>query len=231
MKNEIELLIIDLETIPCPEGLRKLLPPAQPPSNYKKPEAIERWMEEHGDESFLKTALDGTYGRIVCAGFLAIGCDGASQGTMIYGRNEKEILLQAWEIISAHRSALLVGYNAIGFDFPFLNKRSIILRVKPSRVIRPIRYRSSPIYDPMQEWAGWNIKDTVKLGILGQVFGLGGKSGDGSQVYEMYQKGLLLEIAQYCFGDLHLTYGVYRRMMHDPGIIPQADIPVEWVEA
>ena len=53
-----------------------------------------------------------------------------------------------------------------------------------------------------------------------QRFGLGKKSGHGSQVYQMYKNGQWGDIAQYCLDDCKGTWKIAERL----GIVKQAGL-------
>jgi hypothetical protein len=73
---------IDIETIPTqsPERLEVIRQrtlddarEAQPPANYKKPESIAKWREQHiadaedrALDAHHETALEGSWGEVVC---------------------------------------------------------------------------------------------------------------------------------------------------------------------
>ena len=61
-------LTFDIETSPTTDEkvIAELVETVQPPANYKKPDTIEKWMDEHAQEKaqelINRTALDGSYG-------------------------------------------------------------------------------------------------------------------------------------------------------------------------
>ena len=68
-------LYFDIETIPTdlPWVIEDLRANIRPPSNYSKPETIEKWMAENAESAFEEklhaTGLDGAYGQICCIAY------------------------------------------------------------------------------------------------------------------------------------------------------------------
>jgi 3'-5' exonuclease len=110
--------------------------------------------------------------------------------------------------------AVYVGHNVIGFDFPFLWKRSMVLGVRPPAYLprNPSPYRSEMVYDTMLLWdptqrAGGSMDRICKL------MGLPGK-GDisGADVWPMVKAGDIAAVSEYCRGDVERTRAMYKRM-------------------
>ena len=76
------------------------------------------------------------------------------------------------------------------------------------------RYRSSPIYDTMKEWAKWDTMNKVGLEHIALALGIPTpKEGiDGSQVFDFYKAGRIDEICEYCKRDVETTRAIYKRM-------------------
>lgn len=160
-----------------------------------------------------KCVFDGTFGRIVCIGLFLLR-DDLSPGEVIafYGTNEKGILMRFWDKLAAVRPNLIITHNGLGFDLPFIKKRSIINGVKPSIEVSLAKYRSQPVFDTMAEWSNWDIKNYTKLDVLARSLGIETKTGSGDQVAGMWERGEIDAIANYCLQDVYVTYGCYCRM-------------------
>lgn len=223
------IVVLDIETIPCDESLRHLIPEPQPPAAIKKEESLARWREETlpglVEEAYLKTALTGELGRICC---ICLSVDGALTPTekamvwtpedssdpagsfMAFG-GEADLLMAFWSAVNS--SDLLVGHNILGFDLPFIWQRSVINRVQPSFPLRLAKYREEPVYDTMQVWCNWGYGKYTKLDFLAEIMGLDvRKAGEGSEVWEMWRDGRYKELADYCMQDVRITREVFRRM-------------------
>jgi hypothetical protein len=162
------------------------------------------------------TSFNGNFGRIACIGYIKE--NGQVEKECLSG-DEKDILTKFWEI--ARDVDLFVGHNVLEFDFPFIIKRSIIHKIKPSLKINFAKYRSDPIFDTMKEWDSWAYKQATSLDTLAKIFDLPTSKGemDGSQVAQAYLDGRIQDICDYCMKDVELTRQVYYRMVFED--IPQ----------
>ena len=165
------------------------------------------------DESYAKSAFDGTFSRIVCIGLLEFSDQMEAHSAIAwYGANERELLRQFWARLAQHRPTLYITHNGLGFDLPFIKKRSIINQVKPSTEINLAKFRTEPVYDTMAIWSNWDMRGWVKLDVLARALQVETKSGSGEQVAEMWEKRQGRELAQYCLQDTYVTYACYCRM-------------------
>lgn len=165
------------------------------------------------NELYERSAFDGTFSRIVVIGVLVFSDAMVPQGAIAwYGDNEPELLRQFWDRMGQLRPSLLITHNGLGFDLPFIKKRSIIHQVKPPFDINLAKFRTEPVYDTMAIWSNWDMRGWVKLDVLAKVLNVPTKSGSGAQVAEMWAQGLQKETADYCLQDTFVTYACYCRM-------------------
>lgn len=165
------------------------------------------------DELYAKSAFDGTFSRIVCIGLLEFSDQMEARSAVAwYGGDERELLRRFWARLAQDRATLFITHNGLGFDLPFLKKRSIIHQVKPSLDINLAKFRTEPVYDTMAVWSNWDTRGWVKLDVLARALQVETKSGSGEQVAEMWEKGQGLELARYCLQDTYVTYACYCRM-------------------
>ena len=165
------------------------------------------------DKDYDKSSFDGTYSRIVCIGMIAFSDSMEPQGAMAwYGGQEKELLQQFWAWMGKARPGLVITHNGLGFDLPFIKKRSIIHQVKPTMEISLVKFRTEPVYDTLAIWSNWDSRGWVKLDVLARALGVETKSGSGKQVADMWQAGRGKEIAEYCLQDCYVTYACYSKM-------------------
>lgn len=192
-------LYLDIETLPAPTDLHEVFL-----STLKEPPGTD----EERREKIAETSLHGEFGRILCIGYLKE--PGMAEPAVLTGA-EPDQLRRFWEI--ARGVTLFVGHNLFDFDLPFLRKRSIVHRIRPLD-ISLARYRSSPVYDTMQEWSSWNPRERVRLDTIAKVLGLrSSKDGlDGSKVALYHEQGRDEEIFRYCKDDVRLVREVHRRM-------------------
>ena len=97
-------LFLDIETLPTEsnEQINHVVSNIKAPGNYKKPEAIQRYIESARDETIAKTALSGLFGRVYMIGY-AID-DGPVK--VIYEGSEVDTLAQFAEDLR-HKGCLL----------------------------------------------------------------------------------------------------------------------------
>jgi DNA polymerase elongation subunit (family B) len=169
------------------------------------------------DELYAKSAFDGTFSRIVCIGLLEFSDQMEARSAVAwYGANERELLRQFWARLAQDRPTLYITHNGLGFDLPFIKKRSIINQVKPSIEINLAKFRAEPVYDTMAIWSNWDTRGWVKLDVLARALQVETKSGSGVQVAEMWEKRQGRDLAQYCLQDTYVTYACYSRMNFRP---------------
>jgi len=165
------------------------------------------------DELYAKSAFDGTYSRVVCIGLLEFSDQMEPRGAVAwYGANERELLRQFWSRLAQDRPTLFITHNGLGFDLPFIKKRSMIHQVRPSLDINLAKFRTEPVYDTMAVWSNWDTRGWVKLDVLARALNVETKSGSGELVAEMWEKGQGAELARYCLQDTYVTYACFCRM-------------------
>ncbi|MEK7460696.1 MAG: ribonuclease H-like domain-containing protein [Patescibacteria group bacterium] len=194
----MNILYLDIETLPAPPEVE----PAILEQYNKIPERSFSF-----EDYWRRTSLSANYGQILCISYAK-----NDEPTQNLIGAEREILENFWPLaLGVDR---FVGHNALDFDLPFIVKRSIIQRIKPSRSISFARYRSEPIFDTMREWDNWSSSPSTSLDRLAKIFGYEtSKQGiDGSQVYDFWKAGRTQEIYDYCARDVELTRKIYKRL-------------------
>lgn len=177
------------------------------------------------DDEFRRLALDGDYGRVLTIGLIVEHDDqiihrgllGRERQTMIFHLDEARTLRGFWKLLKGFNVSrdLVVGHNVFDFDLPFLYKRSVIQRVRPSVELSFARYRSRPIFDTMHQWNKWSPRKFISLDRLAKVLGLESSKAqgiDGAVVYDRFCEGCHQEIADYCMRDVELVREIYYRM-------------------
>ncbi len=165
------------------------------------------------EEQYAKSAFDGTFSSIVCIGLLEFSDHMEPRGAVAwYGDNERELLRQFWSRIAQDKPSLIITHNGLGFDLPFIKKRSIIQQIKPSLDINLAKFRTEPVYDTMAIWSNWDARCWIKLDVLARALNVETKSGSGAQVADMWGQGQGVELARYCLQDTYVTYACYCRM-------------------
>lgn len=196
-------LFLDIETVPAPKELHKLLKEI-----YDKRKADGKKVSGTVEEYIESTGLDGSFGRIICISYAINNLKPQS-----LSGDEKEILKDFWVI--AEDANLFIGHNIIDFDLRFIYQRSMIFGVKPTQDLPFARYRSAPMYDTMHEWSKWNFQAKITLDNLAKALGLETSKGgeiEGKNVAEAYEKGKIKEIIKYCEDDVEVTRNIYNKM-------------------
>ena len=186
-------VVLDIETVPCGVAEWNDLV-------AKAPGLLKKSREE--------SALDWSLGQIVCIGLLFLEEAGEAE-RCIAGADEAGVLREFWDALRP--DDFLIGHNVLGFDLPFLQARSVIQRVKPSRGFDLRRYYTTTVYDTMQVWSNWNQQRFPRLETLAAVLDLAGKSGSGDQVAKWFAANDWERIKEYCMQDVRVTREIYRR--------------------
>lgn len=215
-------VVLDIETIQAPRAewarlMGKEHPPEEASLRHEALDLFEAGAAEEvrhaEDELYAKSAFDGTFSKIVCIGLLEFSDQMEARSAVAwYGSNEKELLRQFWSRIAQDRPSLFITHNGLGFDLPFIRKRSMIHQIRPSYDINLAKFRAEPVYDTMAIWSNWDTRGWVKLDVLARALNVETKSGSGSQVAEMWERGHGQELARYCLQDTYVTYACYCRM-------------------
>jgi len=207
-------LYIDIETLPAAWEDEQIdaHAAASVPGNYTKPESIAKWIEEHRLETWLRTALDWRHARICAIGVIVeIGHDVQERIViMLDEHGERKMLCELNAIMQQYEPDTIVGHNVVGFDLPRLHIAAA--RTLPSLARRLSEYRGHrhAVQDTMRLAMG---AERCRLGDLATALGLEGKSGDGSQVYDLWCDGRQDAIAAYCLQDVEVTRAVYRALV------------------
>ena len=157
-------VVIDIETIQAPrEDWARLAGKCHPQPEADLPEfdlfaAGEAQAQRQAeDEQYARSAFDGTYSSIVCIGLLEFSDQLEPRGAVAwFGGNERELLRQFWSRLALDRPTLFITHNGLGFDLPFIKKRSIVHQVKPCMDINLAKFRTEPVYDTMAIWSNWD---------------------------------------------------------------------------
>lgn len=211
-------VVLDIETVPAPKdewariaGVTLIQGEEPAPDLFSQADRESRQQDQQ--EQYARSAFDGTFSRIVCIGAIFLNDDLEPRGAVCwYGTNERELLQQFWQRIAKERPSSWITHNGLGFDLPFIKKRSIIQQVRPAVDVNLAKFRTEPVYDTMAVWSNWDTRGWVKLDTLARALGVETKSGSGDQVLPMWERGEAKEIALYCLHDTYVTYACYARM-------------------
>lgn len=216
-------IFLDIETAPTsrPDIRERAAADVSPPGNYKSADAIAKWWAEQGDakkaDAIARTALDGTWGEIICIG-LAVEDEpvqvikGADEGDTL--RSFVDALTEACtEIAAWQKRACYVGHNVAAFDLRFIWQRSRIHGMRlPDWPLE--RYPRGPyVYDTMTEWCGYGGR--ISQRDLELAFGLARTdplTHGGADVAAALEAGRVDDVYAHCREDVRLLREIYRRM-------------------
>jgi hypothetical protein len=174
-----------------------------------KPDTIEtkyaEYLQSAKSDFIKKAALDPTTGSV-----LAIGVKSDKGICILDSPNEERLLLDFWkkagECEQAGRS--LVGHNCLGFDLPFLMRRSWIQSIDVPKL--------TVVKDTMKVWACGAYGDWISLDRLAKALGLGAKlEGVSGADFARLWNGTEAEHKQareYLVQDLELTWSIANRL-------------------
>lgn len=206
----------DIETIPAQgqEALNRAIASVKPPANLKKPESIDKWLEENRDaaarEALAKTSFDPAQGHICTIGW-AMDDDDPTVAHAETVERERDVLVAFFNAFRANHRYTFVGHYISGFDLRFILCRAVVLGVRiPQAIPRDPKPWDRTTFDTMTAWAG--ARGSISLDNLSAALGLSGKGDfDGSQVAEAWANGEHDRIAEYCASDVTLTREVWRK--------------------
>jgi DNA polymerase elongation subunit (family B) len=228
---KIKRLFFDIETQANLENLG-LAPEPKPAVNLKDPEKIAADIAAKKQSLIDMAALDPDYGKVLSIGY-ATSIDGPitvrmngevyfadkyidlndpASGVQVeeYTYSEVDLLKDFWNVFTDCRGHC-VGYNILGFDLPYLLRRSMALGVKVPFVPSLARYRTEPVTDLMAILYNWGADKYKGLKQVAKLYGIPNNCPDmdGSQVSADISPMLL---HAYQKSDVELVIALYQKM-------------------
>lgn len=209
------MLVFDVETGPMDE---EILASQFVPKTKEEFVGAQRWKPETIEEKYAnylvtaledfkrRAALDATTGQV-----LAIGLKSEKGSVILDSLNEDDLLKQFWDKAAKCESTdrSLVGHNVLGFDLPFLARRSWMRGID-------FQMPRNCIKDTMKVWGCNCYSDTISLDRLARALGLDGKldgvsGADFARLWngEPEEKELA---RKYLMQDLDVTWNVANRL-------------------
>lgn len=221
------LLLIDIETVPCYQRFELLPDDIQ----ILWADKISKTVPENTppEDSYLqKAGILAEFGKIVC---ISIGYfyEGPESKTCfkvksIYGFDEKEILhnfLQITDAFNKNHRFRFGGHNIKEFDIPYICRRLLINNIPlPDYLnLHGAKPWEVEMADTLQWWKFGDYKNYISLHLLANVLGIPSSKGDmdGSKVREVYYEEQNLErIATYCEKDVIVVANIILRFKNMP---------------
>lgn len=192
-------VFIDIETLPAQDVATqaRIVANLKAPANYKKPEAIEKWLSENKEDAIRKTSFSALHGSILC-----IGITLDDEEPVVLHGDEVSILKEFGCLLNGVENPVFIGHNVREFDIKFIIQRQMINGLRPLFThIEP--YYQRPIQDTMEIFCV-NPRDRVSLDNLCYALNVETPKGsiDGSKVYDYWLDGKHQEIYDYCKSDV-----------------------------
>ena len=209
-----EPLLFDIETCAIP-GLAELLPEPTPPRNYRDPIKIRDYLRDARARQIEKTGLDPDLGRIVAIGFVQPGVHDGLKVLLARTEADEKAAIQAfWDAARIEGGGLrtVCGWNVVGFDLPYLLKRSLFLGVKPPR-FELTKYRHPQVLDLMQVWSVEGLLGSKPLDFVCRRLGIDVTDvGTGKDVGRWVTGGRWDNVRKHCENDVLRLWGVSHRL-------------------
>jgi hypothetical protein len=195
-------LVVDIETKSddawLAESEEVWLASLQPPANYKKEEAIAKWIAEKVAERREKAPLSPLEGRIVAIG---VGPLWSDEPPDVFAAEDERLVLETLKsYFVGHEWVIWCGWRIRIFDMPFLAARFAVHGIQAPWLPDPRDYRS--VID------GADVLTSGHLAEWLQRFGLPPKTGTGAQVADMP----IEQITEYCRNDVVVERLLLRRL-------------------
>lgn len=213
----MDIIAFDIETIPQQtplaswqeEEFNKKYPLKLKQRCGDKPEYTP---EELKSVRGLTMATNFFLGEIVTIGLYRNNGLG-NQGHIALVGTEKEILEKFWKNLSSF-NGLFVSFNGIAFDVPFIVKRSLYHKIKPTNnnFLDLKRFSRYPHFDVKAVFGDFDNYATGTLSQICEFLGVESpKEGDikADGVEQAYLDGKVNLIADYCVRDVVATYKCY----------------------
>jgi len=217
------ILFFDIETTANPDAIA-LLPEPTAPANYKDADKIAQYITEKKTEQITQAPLDADLGKVIAIS-LQSGLESPVEVHLTGDPETKtendlirhladfkrficgQVLMWFWAAF-AKADGRSCGYNIIGFDLPYLLRRSFDLGVQVPIQPQLSKFRTDPTTDLMAILYNWGPAKGLKwvckrYGIKNPLPDL-----DGSQVANMDPDTL----RKYAGNDVSLVVELYKRM-------------------
>lgn len=219
----MQFCVIDIETIPSTTLPKDLIPQFDPSSvklgNIKDVEKGNQKLQAE------KTKFDGALDKKMsldpnlCEVVCFVVYDSTFNRTAMRTSPDPEVVNDAWNFIKTGYLAHipLITFNGIAFDLPVLWHSAMRYDIPVSAQMYSDltkRYDNRYHYDLCEILATWDFgkKKTKPLDFYLKLFGIGEKTGDGSEVYGWWQNKEYDKIREHCEADCRLTAKLFERL-------------------
>lgn len=202
------VLFFDIETTANPDAIA-LLPEPSAPANYKDADKIAQYVSEKKAEQIAQAPLDADLGKVIAIA-MQFGVENQVEVSLAGDpetRTETELIKRFWSAY-ARADGRSCGYNIIGFDLPYLLRRSFELGITVPIFPRLAKFQTEPTIDLMGILYNWGTPRGLKW--VCKRYGIENPLPElnGSQVAEMDRETL----RKYAGNDVYLAVELYKRM-------------------
>ena len=169
------------------------------------------------DKQALRNKLAATspyWGQIICICLHAVKPNGQVGVIQLIGP-EQEILTRFWNNVDETKwgKHVFVSYNGLGFDVPFILRRSAFHGILPKNnsFLNLKRFSFDPHFDVVTYLSDWSPQKMISLKLACDYFGVPSpKEGEvkAEGVYDAFCNGEIQKIADYCSRDVEATYNL-----------------------
>lgn len=210
--EEAGRIVIDIETVACPDAA-SFLDPVRAPANYKDEAKIAAYRTEKFTEQVSKAALEPDLCEVVAVGILLPDDPRPAVVSTRDQHSETELLALLWWAVGQRA---IVGFNSLSFDLPVLIRRSQLLGVA-FPTLNLDRYRTPHV--DLLERLTFNGKLTYRsLGFYLRRFGIPhDDTVKGADIAQLVAEGRWEAVGSHCRADVEGTAALARRL----GWLPQ----------
>ena len=134
---------------------------------------------------------------------------------ILFSDNEKQLLDDFWSKIAAINPDTIITFNGYGFDIPFLEVRSLMNNIQPTKQINTNKWNmeKSNHYDCMLALSSKGNFLSVAQDIICKMMGISVEEKiEGTQIEKCYLKGDWKSINNRCGQDVIQTEQIYRKL-------------------
>ena len=202
------MTFLDIETGPW-DRAAIFKPEFEAPKNIKDPLKIAQAIADKEQAWLDSLALDAKTGQVLVVGLL----EGKDETFRALEGDEKTILQEVWAIWSDYKNRPFVGFNILGFDLPFMIRRSYLNGIAvPPAFFQFSRYKTPDVIDVMKFWSLWSPEERISLDNFSKFTSVGEKSGSGAEFAELYRTDRN-KAMEYLKNDLGLTAAIFKSVL------------------
>ena len=204
------ILHLDIETVPFKDITDEDM---VPPKTMSKPETIAKWKEEEGfAETVKKHSVDLLLSRVLCIGAAVDN----NEPTVLYSDDEQVLFALFSEFFADSFSTperhmvTFSGFNLKGFDYPVISLRMAKYNTAMKDYLSLSINKNTRFFDLMSIISGFRYGAYYSQDAVCAFMGIPPKDGvNGSMVYDMYKKGMVKEIKDYCRDDVKTVQAIH----------------------